>query len=204
MSSVRKAIHIRTGQRRAADALDDWLDSHNVALVPLNDVYEAAVLLLHKYDDIPDVALVGAEWLASDEFNIITYLRQTWPQVGIVVYGGTSGTPLFDMLPMTCTCRSDAELQRIMADTPAALLARLRGAADGAAPVPTSLSHRDATAPTIETDKPAARDAAPPTDRVPGAPTGATPHREDVPVDAPPRAVLTPDELAALLERQEQ
>lgn len=122
---VRSAIHIRTGQCAVVEMLDAWLARHKVDVTALADVYEACVHLVTSYEHIPDLALIGADWLAADEFSIVAYIRQTWPRTGVVVYGGTRETPLVDVLPMMLTCRTEAALQELLAGTPADVVRRL-------------------------------------------------------------------------------
>lgn len=122
---VRSAIHVRTGQRGAVEAIDAWLSRHQVAVVPLGDAYQACVYLLKHYQRIPDLALIGADWLADDEIDIISYLRHTWPRTGVLVYGSSPQTPLCELLPLTRTCRGEAALRELLACTPAELLSEL-------------------------------------------------------------------------------
>jgi hypothetical protein len=122
---VRSAIHVRTGECAVVEALDHWLARHHVDVIPFADVYDACVHLIKDCEHIPDLALIGADWLADDEFNIVTYIRQTWPRTGIVVYGGARETPLVDLLPMMLTCRTEAALQQLLAGTPTDLVRRL-------------------------------------------------------------------------------
>jgi hypothetical protein len=122
---VRRALHIRTGQRAAADALDAWLVQHQVESVPFGDVYEACVHLLQNYERVPDVVLVGADWLSDDELNIVRYVRQTWSGAAIIIYGSAPDTPRVDVLPLVLTCRGERGLRTLLDGTPAELVRRL-------------------------------------------------------------------------------
>ncbi len=133
MFAVRRAVHIRTGQRAAAEALDGWLAQHAVEVVGLPDVYDGCVYLLRNYATVPDLVLIGVDWLAEDEFALVRYVRETWPRAGVVIYGSSAATPSFDWAAWTYTCRSDAALREMIAEPPAALLQRL---AASAAPAP--------------------------------------------------------------------
>lgn len=134
MFAVRRAIHICTGQRAAAEALDAWLAQHKVEVVGLPDVYDGCVYLLKNYESVPDLVFIGADWLAEDEFAIVRYVRETWPRAAVVVYGSSAATPSFDWAPWTHTCRTEAALRKLVGQPPAALLQQL---ADQAAPART-------------------------------------------------------------------
>lgn len=183
LREVRRAIHVRTGQRAAVEAVDAWLAGHGVDVVGLPDVYAACVHILQHYADVPDLVLLGADWLAEDEFALLTYVRQTWPRAGVIVYGSPAGTPLLDILPLMRTCRTEAALRALLAEPPAAVLdALFEQAAALAAPLPAP-------------EAPAAPAPARPDVRAEGA-------RRAEPGPAPPRALLSPAELAALLGGQ--
>jgi len=183
--SVRNALHVRTGQPAAAGALDAWLDRHGVERTAFDDVYSACVHLLTQYERVPDLVFVGADWLLEDEFGILRYLRETWPRVGIVVYGRTDISPALHVAPLVCACPTQAALDRLLAETPARLLERLCAESSQLWTAPKRLeSERRPDA--IETH-------APPAQRV----TCAAPALSE---PDPPRALLTAEELAALLD----
>jgi hypothetical protein len=125
VSGVRSAIHVRTGPRTSAAAIDTWLTQHQVEIIPFDEVYTACVHVLQHYERIPDLVFVGRDWLAGDELNIVSYVRQTWPRSGIIVYGDTGETPLCDLLPLVLTCRGPAAVHDLLAATPAELVRRL-------------------------------------------------------------------------------
>lgn len=125
MVEVRSAIHIRTGQCAIVEALDAWLARHRAEVIAFADVYEACVHLIKDCEQIPDLALIGADWLADDEFDIVAYIRQTWPRTAVVVYGGAREAPLVDLLPMMLTCRTEVALQQLLAGTPTDLVRRM-------------------------------------------------------------------------------
>jgi hypothetical protein len=133
---VRSALHIRTGQRAAADALDAWLAQYQVESVPFGDVYEACVHLLQNYAHVPDLVLVGADWLSDNEVNIVRYVRQTWSAAAIVVYGSAPDTPRVDVLPLVMTCRGERGLRTLLGGTPAELVRRLAESVGPLEPLP--------------------------------------------------------------------
>jgi hypothetical protein len=185
--TVSSAIHIRTGQRALADTLDQWLARHDVTTRGFDDVYAACVHLLQQYEQIPDLALVGTDWLAPDELSIIAYVRQTWPRTGVVVYGGQRETPRIDLWPLTRAVQGEAGLQKLTGRTPSEIFTELcaempplatRGGESETPARPT----REVVAASGERE---ARELEAPRPSVPAA---------------PPRAILTPEELAVLLE----
>lgn len=191
MLEVRSAIHIRTGQRALVELIDAWLLRHGAQTLPFADVYAACVHLLKHYEDIPDLVLFGADWAAADEFNIVSYIRQTWSRTPIVVYSADGETPLFDLLPLVLTCRGDVAVQRVLAASPTDLVRRLCAEL---APV---------TLYPAQPDLPPAR----PTP-VESAPAGARPALvrpgRTMPRTDAPTSVLTPEELSALLDTSEE
>lgn len=205
MYAVRKAIHIRTGQRARADMVDEWLTDHDVEIVALADVYEACVYLLKHYDQVPDLALVGADWLSASEFAIVRYIRETWPPVGVVVYGGSPDAPAYDFSPLVLTCRSDQALEGLWRRTPTDVLCRLAGEAmPRTVPRPRpEPPHTPASRPTSNMDAPPPLRTGP-TGRSADEPDGLTPREPAQEAAVPPRAVLTAEELAALLEGRDE
>jgi len=121
---VRRAVHIRTGQPAAAEAIDAWLSDHDVEVLACADVYEACVHLLREYHNVPEMVVIGTDWLAPDELAIVRYARETWPRAAIVVYGA-GASPAPEASPLTIACGSDAALRTVLADSPAQLLERL-------------------------------------------------------------------------------
>lgn len=192
MDRVSRAIHIRTGSREAADAIDAWLNRHDVATLSLTNVYDACVYLLRKYDMIADLAFVGTDWLAAEDFAILDYLRQTWPRVGIVVYGCTANTPRVDVLPLMRALPAGDLTRQLSENTPTEMLARLYARATPLGEPPPAREKPAQTA--IPTPRP----AAPRVDTPPPAVQRAEPPDDDL------RTILTAEELAELLDRPEQ
>lgn len=183
MPAVRQVLHIRTGERAAAETLDGWLASHGCAITACGDVYEACVRLVRHTGEPPELVLLGADWLSPDEFAILRYLRETWPRAGVLVYTRGRTLPPLDFLPLVATCRTDEQWRRVLDALPETVLARLFAdeavlAQRTAAPAPA------APAPAPPPDMPAPR---------PGHPAAHLP--------AAPRPTLSAEELAALLNQ---
>ncbi len=203
MSEVRSAIHVRTGQRELSEAVDAWLRHHAVETVALADAYDACVYLLRNYQRVPDLALIGADWLADDEFRLLTCLRQTWPRTAVLVYGATTDIPWFDGLPQVLTCRGAEALRARLADSPAELMRRI-----GVIIVPPGRveqrlgidlrSVQSAPADLPHADRQAMAE--------PANKTGRQSNHQGLALNEPepPRAILTAAELSALLDLPEQ
>lgn len=198
MATVRSAIHVRTGQRAVSAAIDDWLARNAVAVTGFADVYDACLYLLRQYERIPDLALLGADWLADDELPLIAYLRQTWPRTVMVVYGGATAPVRVDLLPLTVTVYGPAALDTLLADTPADLVGRHLSER------PSGVEQR--TPPAGSPHRPVPNGPRLPVlglDSVCGAAApGDSPSDLELPRFEWPRSILTAEELAALLDRR--
>ena len=179
-SEIRSAIHIRTGQRAHVEAVDAWLLEHQVPVTAFADAYGACVHLLLRYSEVPELAVVGLDWLTSDEMNIVAYIRQTWPQTAIVIYGGDGPQPAFDVLPLTQTYTQAGGLQALVSAPPLEIVRKLHARASvlGAPPPPEVFPQVRSTRVTP----------------LPRAISTAPAERE------PPRSILTADELNALFD----
>ncbi len=124
MAEVRRAVHLRTGPRASADAIDAWLREHELKTAAFDNAYACCAHLLTAYEHIPDLAFVGSDWLTGDELAIVSYIRQTWPRCGIVIYGDNE-MPASELVPLVLTSRGRQQLGPLLAAGPDALLRRL-------------------------------------------------------------------------------
>lgn len=211
MERSLSAIHLRTADRGTDGAIAAWLRDHGVGVVSCADPFEACVAALTQSTPTPDLAFVGVDWLAHDETAIVGYLRQTWPELTIVLYGSGPALAGFQGSPLSVTCRTSAALRRMLEESPAQFLAESQAARRSRA------TPRDAWRP-----PPA---LAAPDDAPIDAPDPVAPHptirtrdadllaaelaprfggpRATPPTDPPTSSaheILTPEELAALLE----
>lgn len=197
---VRSAIHVRTGPRAFAEALDAWLLRERVAVTAFDDVYDACGHLLRHYDRIPDLVLIGGDQLLDDEANLVAYFRQTWPRTGVVVYGETQVLPLLDLLPMVRACRGADALHELLAETPTAVVRRL---CDEAAPIAlTPVAPRPADQAAADPPACGTVPARPPEGEA-GNRGGSATHTSGRDAVEPLHAILTPEELEALLGTRE-
>jgi len=203
---VRQALHIRTGQRAAVEMLDAWLADHAVAVVPISDVYAACAHLLQRYEQVAELVLLGADWLAKGELSILRYVRETWPRAAVVVYGTARDLAACELAPLTLVCQGSAELERLVAQTPEAIVRRIHGE-----PVPLCVAASEAARPasSVETDTAeteAPEEAGDETDLVDYSALAAGGEMEETTAAGAdlPRSLLTPEELAALLDRRDE
>ncbi len=125
VSDVRRAIHIRTFRRRESELVDAWLERHRLEVTLLEDVLEACTFLLTRFDAAPDLAFVGAEGFGDGDAELLGYLRETWPHLAIVVYSGAALIPLGHDVNLTVCC-AEPTLRELLASSPVELAARVR------------------------------------------------------------------------------
>lgn len=216
MERCAKALHLRTGDRSADDAITSWLERHQIETVTCRDPFEACAHALKAPDDRPDLIWIGADWLAPDESAVIEYLREVWPAAAIVLHGQD---PAIRAEPETergaQRIRGAAALRRLLADDPAFVLRKLRPTprlmnADGRGAAPEFVRRAVSTRSRLR-DGGSAPIAGPKsllTETLGGnAAAGLAQLASDSAVATTPplsQAVLTQEELAALLEDDER
>ena len=211
MYAVRNAMHIRTGQRAAAEAVDAWLGQHQVDVAAFADVYAACAFLLKHFDRVPELTFIGADWLAESEFAIARYIRETWPRTGIVLYG-SAGVPLgADVAPLVLTCRGEAALREVIALRPAEVLRKIHSTAAplSVGPRPEASRTLLASAEVKEVHCMGAADtksasSAPRGDHDACVPNSKSPHNLHVAETETTRPILTAEELSSLLETPDE
>jgi hypothetical protein len=194
---VSHAIHVRTGQRASAEMVDTWLTRSGVSAAGFDDVYAACVYLLRHYAAIPDLALVGADWLGDDELSIVAYIRQTWPRTAIVVYGGQRETPRYDHWPLTRTVRGADGVRELTGRTPAEVVAQLCAEMPPLAAAMSLGGERAAGQERADSRRTLDVGAGPRPSEADRGGAGRGP-------DDAPRRILTDEELAALLDPETQ
>ena len=151
--------------------MDAWLTRHKVAVTAHDDAYAACVHLLTRYSQIPELALVGTDWLPADEFELAAFIRHTWPRTLIVLYGDAPGPVAYPARPLVLTYVGCPGLDRLCAEVPAELAVRAC-----------------AQLPRLVTDE-----------RGPGHVSGPLPRARDS-APWPPRTLVSPEELAWLAD----
>jgi len=151
----RRALHVRTGERWAVDAVEAWLTRHGLAVVGCADPYEACAMLAklagkmptppmgagataglpgtaqERWHAVPAVVCVGLDRLSGDEHELLTYVRRAWGQAPILIYGEP-------MVPLTVApggptwwCCSRESLTAILARPPESLAVEAFGDLSG-------------------------------------------------------------------------
>lgn len=120
-----RAIHLRTADRGADDAIAAWLHRHDVEVVDCADAFDACVAALTSPHEAPDLALAGVDWISPNESAVLGYLRETWPGIIIVIHGASAATAGYPSSPLTLVCRTGDALREVLASPPGALRARL-------------------------------------------------------------------------------
>ena len=181
----------------SAARVDAWLAGAQVACRRFDCPYAFCAALSRGELAPPQLVLVGTDLLDESELGVVTYVRQCWPEAAVVVYGRRCGPG----------CGGPV----LWLDSPAALYAALR---QDPAVVAQSARRSAAAGRVLEvSSRPQSEIARPDLPRAESArPQVASPRAE--PADSetgtePPdpiisgsglRSVLTPEELAALLE----
>lgn len=185
---IRRALHL-VSEPVAAARIDRWLSTAAISVHRFDDVYRLCADLARGSLPPPDLICLGCDLLTDDELHIVRFLRRVWPAVPVLLYGSRTVR-----LPAAGPLRhlgGGEALARALRDPPDALLKRLGlplGAPGAAAASPSSGRPQPSTAPAEQVDPRA----------------GATPAASDtVPINggAALRSLLTPEELASLLER---
>jgi len=213
MERCEHAIHLRTGDGVVDAAVGDWLERNHTQTVSFSDVFETCVYALSKGTREPSLALIGTDWIAPDELGIIRYLREAWPRVTAVLYGRLPA----DVMASEFGVRhfgSASAIRDMLKRTPAALTELKRGESDeGAAagvhrtlePLLSTPSHETSRGEKREPPVPNVRtkDAAVLAAELAARPPEALGKAERGTADSLHRAILTQEELKALLEDEE-
>lgn len=80
-------LHLATADHASTAQVDAWLQRYSTSVSRCSDVFDACLNLIRSPEHVPDLVLLGADYLLTDELNIFDYLRETWPSAIVVVYG---------------------------------------------------------------------------------------------------------------------
>lgn len=132
-----RVVHLCMGDRAWQNCVDRWLEAAGVVVSRFDDAYSLCAHLRQDSRPAPDAVAVGVDWLNRCELQVVKYVRQSWPGAVIIVYG-TPQAPLdcatWDRL-VVCSSRVqlDALLKRQMCDVLAGFQPRAsRAVADAA------------------------------------------------------------------------
>ncbi len=123
------AAHLQTGEPAAMTEVDQWLRNHGVRTVNWPDAFAACTHLLIHANEVPDLVLIGLEWLPTDEVDIARYIRETWPGVGMVLYGAATEKTVLDSDARMIRCSTIEALQEVLRRRPDALQEELSAGA---------------------------------------------------------------------------
>lgn len=126
MISARRALHLRSGESGASERIDAWLGDYGLDVVHCAHAYEACVFVLKQGERVPDLVIVGTDWLASDELPILEYFRETWPGAAILVYGSRSAEIEPETPSMSACCPTLEALDDVLSETPAEFVRQMR------------------------------------------------------------------------------
>ncbi len=80
-------LHLATADHASTAQVDAWLQRYSASVLRCADAFDACLNLIRSPEHVPDLVLLGADYLLTDELNIFDYLRETWPSAIVVVYG---------------------------------------------------------------------------------------------------------------------
>lgn len=208
-----RVVHLCTGDLAWQNCLDRWLDAAGVVVSRFENAYSLCAHMLQNRNQAPDAVALGVDWLNCYELQIVKYVRQSWPRAVIIVYG-TPQAPVdhatLDRL-IVCSSRAqlDALLKRRMQDVLAGFQARapraVVGVSDGRITRPDDRSGilegsgRRNVAPVPAAADSSASEQEDTTEQRSDAPVADASENGPIGVIGD-RAILTRDELAALLE----
>ncbi len=118
---VGVVMHLRTSQDADAQAVERWLSQHDLHSNVCRDAFELCARALRQPEIMPDLVLVGLDWLSPDDLAVCDHVSDTWPAA--VVVGYTHGERVPDHLspPPHVRCFPLPQLLRLK---PADLLRR--------------------------------------------------------------------------------
>lgn len=205
MHPTVRALHLMSADPARAAQVAAWLALHGASRAAFRDAYDLSAYVLRNFADPPDLVLFGLDALQPAERSLPERIRGTWPGVAFVFYGSERdvGEPCGGAL--TLHVLGDAALQAMLADTPRAVIARIRAAiaappaaepalaASGNTSPPPEPPPRDADARvSVEVCAPNRQNECP--EPQPAAANGGETWR------VPAGEMLTPEEIEALLD----
>lgn len=127
---------MRSADRASDTAIETWLERHGVEVAPCADAFEACTFALTRRQPVPDLVVVGFDWLAVDERRVVEHLHEAWPTAVVVVHGNLHAIADFRGGSSMLVLRRPGDLQRMLAESPDALLERVGNAGQSDPPSP--------------------------------------------------------------------
>ncbi len=129
MAGALSALHIVGGDASSAQRIDRWLGDNGVAVERCGDVYRACVRLLRGPALVPELVVIGIDWLSPAQREICGYVRETWPASVQLRYGHEAAPQRPDALPLSYYCRVPDGLATLVAARPDQWIAAIRSRA---------------------------------------------------------------------------
>lgn len=120
-----RVVHVHTGEHAVADAIDRWLERHGIEPVRCADAFEACSYLVQHASSPPALAFVGLDWLDRDDADILRYIHDTWAESVIVTYGRGRSIVNCGEATRTIFCPTRAALNELISQPPDDLVRRL-------------------------------------------------------------------------------
>lgn len=199
-----RALHVRTGAPALGVRVANWFSDHNVEATSCDDAFDAVAHLIRHPDDMPDLVLIGLDWLADVDFTLLAYIHDTWPSAAVITYVQETLRRITEPESPVFVCRTPEELSGLLCNPPAALLCAVQAARN-----PGIELHAAPTAP-LEPPPPTSPPDVPHAPELPplraSAPRGSADNAQPARLltlrtVTRPADLLTPEELAALLKQ---
>jgi hypothetical protein len=123
-----RALHVRTGAPALSARVANWFSDHNVQATSCDDAFDAVTHLIQHPDAIPDLVLIGLDWLTDDDFTLLAYIHDTWPAAAVITYVQESLHRSAEPQTPTVVCQSPEELSVLLSNPPAAVLGAVQAA----------------------------------------------------------------------------
>jgi hypothetical protein len=111
---AREAIVVRTGRAVESDLICHYLRDSSVSVVECRDAIDACLHILRNPEAAPQIAFIGADWLAREEFALAGYMHQAWPGILIVLHGDGADKAPIEHGRGAIVCATTAELSQLL------------------------------------------------------------------------------------------
>lgn len=195
MSTVHRALHVRSADVGDSALIDAWLAQHHVPAHACQDSFDACVFLLRQPHFAPDLVFIGTPDESASR-SLRRFVRETWPLALIVARHEAGDLLEAPADPRLIICPTTLALRRLLASDPHVILARVarRPAAAPATPATHVAPAADQQLPRSPSENDRHSSDAPPADWPAAPPAVADPPARTSPL----RTILTRDELIAL------
>lgn len=113
MDHVGVAMHLRTSQDADAQSVERWLSQHQLHSHTCRDAFELCTRALRQPEQIPDLVLIGLDWLAPEDAAVCSHVADTWPAAVIIGYTHGERVPEHLSAPAAVRCFPLPQLLRL-------------------------------------------------------------------------------------------